>query len=328
MLRRLLLLLVTVVAAALWAVVSALLNDRPAVDALPYLVACAAFGIGVGMGLLAAVVGAPASAATAFGLLGALLVAMEVGVDVDGSLGDTLAYANAVAALAVQVGAVCLLAGTSDQSLHAQWLALGVAAVAVAVLMKSSAGLAGGVLLLGAGAWALFASDPKARRAAAVAGFALLGAALLQVAFTAVGSWPSGVEDALSSRRVELWDDAWSIAATSPWVGQGPGSFVDLSPTAADPDTTAAHSMVMQVLAELGLIGVGIVVAVVVAGLVLLQATPPRVRLIAVAAWTAVWLQGLVDYVMDFPIVVFAVGAAMGVALWSGRPAEASGAPT
>ncbi len=328
MLRRLVLLLVLVAAVAVWAVASTLLNDRPAIDALPYIVASVAFGVGVGIGLYGAVVGPAASAALAFGLLVVLLVVDESGMAVTGSLGETLAYANAMAALAVQVGAVCLFAGTPGRSRTVGWFALGAAAVAVTVLMRSSAGTAGGVVLLGAGAWALFTRDPKGRWAAVTAGLVLMGAAVVQVVFTALDSWPSDWDDALSSRRIDLWTDAWSIATANPWLGQGVGSFVDLSPTAADPDTTAAHSMVMQVVAELGWIGVALLVAVVVAGLVLLQSTPPRVRLIAVAAWFAVWAQGLVDYVMDFPVVVFAVGASIGVALWSGQPTVSSGQPT
>lgn len=122
--------------------------------------------------------------------------------------------------------------------------------------------------------------------------------------------------------RIDLWADAWEILRTSPLIRQGPGSYAELSPTAADPDTRAAHSVLMQVLAELGVVGALILAAV--AGLALVHGAPNRVLLVGVAAWVALWMHGLIDYVMQFPPVLLVGGLVLGAAASAPKAARDS----
>lgn len=94
-----------------------------------------------------------------------------------GPLAGALGYANAEAALAVQVGAMGLVAGsTVGRRWSWMWLASAVATMSVTAIVSSAAGVAlAGLVLLVAG-YAFLARRPSARWAPLVGASAILGA--------------------------------------------------------------------------------------------------------------------------------------------------------
>ena len=89
-----------------------------------------------------------------------------------------------------------------------------------------------------------------------------------------------------------------------------------LSPTAlSDPDTRPAHSVVLEAGAELGLVGIALLALVVAWGYWRLTVGASPAVLVGIAAWTALWLHSLVDYVADFSSVLLAAGLVLGAAV-------------
>lgn len=147
----------------------------------------------------------------------------------------------------------------------------------------------------------------------------LLGGAVLTTVVLAASDTPSPgtdvVPQTVGSTRVDLWGDALDIAAEHPVRGVGPGDFSEHSSTAgSDPDLRWAHSTPMQVLAELGAVGLTLLVALV--GWVIVVLGRGAVLFAALA------LQSTVDYVLTFPPVVMGAAFVLGaVATTSiGRP--------
>lgn len=124
------------------------------------------------------------------------------------------------------------------------------------------------------------------------------------------------VDRALSERRVALWHDAVEQVGAYPLTGVGPHRFAAESPTArADPDTPWVHNELLQLAAELGVVGILLGLATLVwCGAVLWQAPPVRVTLLAAAALVGVALNASIDYVLHFPAVVLTTAALVGVA--------------
>jgi O-antigen ligase len=113
--------------------------------------------------------------------------------------------------------------------------------------------------------------------------------------------------------RLAIWREAIHQVRSAPVLGHGPGSFPDLarvgSPGAPLLEVGHAHSLVLTTAAETGLIGVGMLLAAVVAGVVGVVricrdsaagvgSGPDHARraVIAAAALTVVLGHGLVDY--------------------------------
>ena len=79
---------------------------------------------------------------------------------------------------------------------------------------------------------------------------------------------PDVLVTALTDERFALWSESWELLGDEPLSGVGPGRFSLESPTAADPDLAWAHSALLQTGAELGWVGVGLLVVFVVWALV------------------------------------------------------------
>jgi O-antigen ligase len=62
--------------------------------------------------------------------------------------------------------------------------------------------------------------------------------------------------------RTELWAQAWSLFADNPWLGVGTGSFAAVAPLALYP-----HNLLLEVAAELGLLGLVPLIGALVAGI-------------------------------------------------------------
>jgi hypothetical protein len=261
-------------------------------------------GIGYVLGRVLAASAATISLATA--------VALTVTVVAGAGLG----YPNATAAFSVQVLALLMVAW-SDASDRGGRLRVAAGAVSVGVviiLLGSLAGIVTGLLVLGA-RFLLMPGGSSAKRAAASAGFLLVMTAAGQLIVAAKGRAPA-LAWALSQRRLDLWSDAMDLAATALVVGHGPGTFGVLSPTAlSDPDTRPAHSVLLETMAEQGLIGAALLAALVAWGYWRLANRPTRAVLVGIAAWTALWLHSLVDYVADSPMVMLAAGVVLGASV-------------
>jgi O-antigen ligase len=230
-------------------------------------------------------------------------------------------YPNAAGALAVQMLALCLLAYQTDR-FHPWRRAVGwmAAALAAVPLLEMSVAALAGVFLV-VGAFALAQSRPHPRRSAvvALAGVGLLAVCVVAQLMLARGALASSrVVAMLSDRRTHLWHDALLVGQRSPWTGEGIGAFAAESPTAADPDTARAHSLALQTFAESGLVGVAVLTVLVLLVLWAVQRhAAPSVAPVALAAWTALCLQALIDYVTDNPMVLAAAGLVIGVAIAS-----------
>lgn len=116
---------------------------------------------------------------------------------------------------------------------------------------------------------------------------------------------PSFMDDTLTEERVVLWSDALDQVQDHPVLGVGPGNFALLSPLArSDADLAWAHSAPMQVLAELGVVGF-VLLAALVAWMIWRLGR-------ASVVLTVLALQPMIDYVLDFTLVVAAIAFILG----------------
>jgi O-antigen ligase len=134
-----------------------------------------------------------------------------------------------------------------------------------------------------------------------------------------------------SHRRLVLWHEAVQMIRSHPVTGVGPGRFGLESPTARlDADAAWAHSDFLQQGAEQGVIGLGLMVAIVGWGFARLWATAGSgwVRALGAAALAATTGQGAVDHVLRFPAVsvgvVLLLAGAVAAAALDGRSGPGS----
>ena len=124
--------------------------------------------------------------------------------------------------------------------------------------------------------------------------------------------WPSWAEWAFDAVREQLWRDAITLWRAHPVTGGGPGSFREATALSVDPDTSTAHSFVLQVGSETGWVGVGILAVVALTGLLLAALGTAPATVVGAAAWTALLVHSQVDHLLEFAPVVLAAGAALG----------------
>lgn len=159
-------------------------------------------------------------------------------------------------------------------------------------------------------------------RAVAVAGLGAIAAAIATVLLLArADTWPRELREAesLSYARHALWSDALQLWSAHPLTGAGPGAFYDYSATArSEEHLRAVHSSILQVGAELGLLGVLLLLAVFAAGVFLAARGAPGPALLGIAAWSALAVHSMIDHLYEFPVVVILAGAVVG---WAGARA-------
>jgi O-antigen ligase len=114
--------------------------------------------------------------------------------------------------------------------------------------------------------------------------------------------------------RIPIWRDSWRMIRANPWFGSGVGSFQWTFPAYEtwEPDTPAvyAHNDYLQILAEFGVVGLGLAIWLLVAcwqsALHNLRAEDPLARgigLAALGAFTATAIQEVTDYALYTPAV-------------------------
>lgn len=301
-----------------WAATSAALAGHFLSPLSPYVGAPLSLAIGVVLGSRLSRLGDSWSFAWAlFGLTGLLLVAE---LATAGPAKGPTGYANANAALAVQVVGLTGLAlvGSSGRR-RALLLVTAMEALGV-VLANSSAG----ALVVGAPALTLTlvaAFRGVRRRRWVVVAMVVEAAAVLLVAraVTALAArpdWPTWATSTLDSARHSLWSDALHLWSAHPIVGVAPGMFERLSRLGHDPDTAAAHSSLLQVGAETGWTGVVLLAAIVVTGWLWATRGAPAYAVVSSAMWTALVVHSFVDHLVDFPAILLTAGAVIG---WSAR---------
>jgi O-antigen ligase len=297
-----------------WTWVSALLADRMPSLTSPYVLSPVVLAVGVALGHLVA---------TRLGrdvVVGGLVVVTTVlflGVIwTEGPAKRPTAYANANAAVAVQVIGLAGLAMLGSDRVRRVVLGLTVAgALAVIVANASKAAFVVAVPLLAAIALMAWRPSRRASWAVLVGSVSILGAAVGVVLLAAREQWPPRVLEALDPARQSLWSDALSLWAAHPVTGGGPGSLEEYSTLGRDADTASAHSSLLQIGAETGLVGAALFALIVLGGLLWSARGGAACAVVAAAAWTALHVHSLTDHLLEYAAVVMAAGIAVG---WSG----------
>ncbi|MFW5471865.1 O-antigen ligase family protein [Knoellia sp. CPCC 206450] len=237
-----------------------------------------------------------------------------------------LGYPNANAALGVQLVALsglALLATPVEAARGRVLLALSALAAALAVgLNRSAAGMAvllavGLVTLLAV--WCRPVSQGWRLAAVVVGAVASVAAGGLIVAAAREPVFPAWARTAFDPAREQLWEDAAALWRQRPLTGSGPGSFAGATSLAADADTVAAHSSVLQVAAETGWVGVGFLALTGLAGLLWAARGRTPEAVVGAAAWAALLVHSTADHLVEFGPVVLLAGAVVGWAGASGR---------
>ena len=244
-------------------------------------------------------------------------------------LRSPLGYANATAAFFVlaSVGASMLALRAGNTVLAGTAWCLACAAAAVPWLNGSWASAFATVILTGALLLAVTARRVSHGRVI-LAGLALTLAVHATTVVLAVACAPAGqcvlpdrAAEAVTQNRLDLWADALNQLVAQPWTGVGPGRFAELSGTALnDADLQHAHGELLELAAELGLVGLTLGVALVVWLYVTLSREPRGpTALVAAAGLTGVLLQSAFDYVLHYPAVVAAAFALIAAGATSRR---------
>ncbi len=246
-----------------------------------------------------------------------------------GALSGPFAYANAKAAFFVQAEAAALMLVAFSKVPIVRLAGLATA-VGLAGLSLLSGVLTATVLSVGVLGAAIAAIHPdRARRVVTVSLVAFLLALVTTLALAAGFSGKAAgevtdplAEQAISGRRLVLWQEALAITREHPGTGVGPGRFLDVSPTArVDVDALWAHHGFLQQAAEGGWVAFGLLVLLFVWAFARLwvaagwNAGAP----IAAAAVGALGVHACMDYVLHFPAVSLAAAALVGVGA-AGRP--------
>lgn len=234
-------------------------------------------------------------------------------------------YPNAAGALGVQLVALSGLllhsglSGRGHEPVHLFAVVLAILVVGVLLAARSDAASFLVVPMTVLMALSLGYRSGPPRGLTAVVSTALLALAATGVGWLAtMSSWPEhlGVTRSLSRVRHQLWSDALALWREHPVTGGGPGAFVAASPLAAsDTDLASAHSSMLQVGSELGLVGCLLFAILLLAGLAVASRGARAPALIGMASWTALGVHSMIDHLYEFPVVTLSAGLVLG---WAG----------
>ena len=261
-----------------------------------------------------------------------LVVAVVTGRSLlgDGALG----YSNASGALYLVAAAAAVMVGLRAANVRGRRAAAVLAAFWVALVLLIDAHTA--TIFAGLLVVVLLVRSAGAARRAVVAGG---GATLLTLAIViALGLgyviWLRTdllfrvVDSTLGQVRVALWHEALEQIAAQPLIGVGPGQYRADS-VALDQWAAEVHNELLQVTAETGLIGGGLVIALLAWVFLRLLAAPhDGSALPAALALAGVAVQANIDYTWHFPLVPVAGAALVGAAAGRRRRADRSVVPT
>lgn len=236
--------------------------------------------------------------------------------------GGPLRYANANATLA-SLGAIAAIGAAT----HAEratdrrgWVGLAGALVVANIVTRSVAGTASllvAVVLVGLGRVSRWSLVPV------LGGLVALTVALGATFAVAVGGDPLGFGER-AGLRAELWTAAADLVHDAPVRGIGAGEFAAHNPVSDDEDLGFAHHEYLQVAAELGTVGLVLVLALVVVLLLLVRPVGPYrgSPVLATAAVLVVALHATVDHIWHTPVVVVIAALLCGSAVGASAPAR------
>ena len=307
-------------AAILWTITTAWVGTG---DAAPVAMSLWGAALAVGAGRTAARIH-PALAPGA--VVGACLtvVALDpVAAITARPTGGVLGYPNARAALFVVAwGAALMIIGVAGRPVI-RIACIGAAVVFLWAIIASGS-LAG---MIGATVIAIVAlaagRAPAAHLVlvcAAVASVVLASTVAIGVLYQPGRSGPIErlASATVSARRAALWHEALDLVAARPFFGVGPGRFQFESRTArGDRDARWAHDGFLQQGAETGIVGLGLLIAIVAWGFVSLGTRPGPARTGPIAAATlAAFAAGAsVDYLMHFPAITATLAVIVGAGI-------------
>ncbi|MCX4450779.1 O-antigen ligase family protein [Streptomyces sp. NPDC087866] len=306
-------------ACAIWSLISAAGREtRPEGVLLALLAVAAGFACGRICGTLLPV--ATAASAALVSLLLALV--WRHGMPGATATGDhTPGQTGAAAALLVlAAGAACCAAagaGRGPLRMSLRLLALGTAAVSLALGSVAGFAAALGVLICS------LAAARTRRRLPGLVGLALVAGLFVGTSWAVAEEvLPDGLavslEGPLTRNRVDLWQDAARLAEGHPVLGVGPGRFDELSPTAQQSlgSDGKPHSAPWQQAAEQGAVGVVLLGAAFGWLLYALWRSPrsTAVVLTAGAALTALAALASVGNALSFTPVTAGAGLLAGLA--------------
>lgn len=297
-----------------WAVITATINHRPQPLMTPYFTSPLTLLAGVALGRRLARRGADLR--VAFALLAASAYVLLT-VTVLGR-GGPLGYANANAALGVQLAALAALLALDARGLN-RILLLAAAACSAVVVWPTHSEAATAVLVpLLVAIVVAFTIQVRRRWWSVTAGAVGVAAAAATVtALTILSAWPGWLTAALSDTRHALWRDALKLWAKHPLIGAGPGAFQKFSPLAKDPEYAMAHMSLLQIGAETGLIGVLLFAALVALGFAMAARGRPAATLVMSAALAALLIHSFADHILEFWPIMLVVGLALGYVSWA-----------
>ena len=234
-----------------------------------------------------------------------------------------IGYANANAALGVQLIA---LAGLTALHRQARWRGLSAVAIGIVALLAnaSQGGTATGLIVLVAVGVAFL--HRRARRhwppVVLSLGTCMLAVAVL-MSLARRSVWPDWAWTALSRVRHDMWNAAWAAFRRAETFGFGPGGYAQVNPWARDADTTSAHSLPLQVAAELGGVGLTLLTLIFLCGLaVAASAHTTQAAWITIAAWTALSAHAFMDHLLEYWPIPLAAGLVLGYGLVAKTDAE------
>lgn len=234
-------------------------------------------------------------------------------------------YANAVAALGVQlVGLAGLVlirnpgenCGASGMAARLSATLLGICGILLAGRSQAASAL---VLVLGV--ICLLAMD--GRFVARCWQLVAMGSGVVAISWLvdlwlgSRASWPSvlAASGSLSETRRRLWADALSLWKAHPITGAGPGVFREYSQTAASNSSLAmAHSSVLQVGAEFGVVGVVLFAGLLVIAMRHAARAGGAAALIGVSASTCLAVHSTMDHLYEYWPVTLVSGVVIGLA--------------
>lgn len=141
---------------------------------------------------------------------------------------------------------------------------------------------------------------------------------------------PGRLTTLCDNNRVAWWGEALEIARAQPAVGTGAGTFAIARLRVRDDATPVAqpHSVPLQLLADTGVVGLGLGLVVLVAAVLVvrgalrqLDGSEREAAVALVAVPLAFGLHSLVDYDLDFVAVAVPLLAVLGALAAAGRPA-------
>jgi O-antigen ligase len=316
-----------------WTAASHWWSDQPATSVLEaergllYLTGCAAVLLIVQRAQLARLLGgvlAGITAVSAYGLAEYSWPGRPLNPIQGKLLFEPLGYANAFGIFAA-IG-ILLAVGLGTAASPGTWRPAALATLAVLVPTLYLTSSRGASLALVAGLAVLLGARRPSRRLALL----LAGGAIASVAAVAATSSDTGIAARLlGENRPRYWRVAWEQYQSSPTLGTGAGTFsnywLHLRPVSSF--ARDAHSLYVEALAELGPVGLLLLLATLAVPLVAFRRVRDPIAAAALAGYVAFLVHAGVDWDWEVPAVSLA-GLVCGASiLVAARPADAATLP-